>query len=131
MIQIKLHNSKTRRKELLVPLDPKNLRMYVCGPTVYDRAHLGNARAVVVFDSLFRLLREVYGADHVTYARNFTDIDDKINAKSAETGRDIGQITEETIGSVSYTHLRAHETPEHLVCRLLLEKNKHDILSIM
>jgi cysteinyl-tRNA synthetase len=98
MIQIKLHNSKTRRKELLVPLDPKNLRMYVCGPTVYDRAHLGNARAVVVFDSLFRLLREVYGADHVTYARNFTDIDDKINAKSAETGRDIGQITEETIG---------------------------------
>ena len=98
MIQIKLHNSKTRRKELLVPLDPKNLRMYVCGLTVYDRAHLGNARAVVVFDSLFRLLREVYGADHVTYARNFTDIDDKINAKSAETGRDIGQITEETIG---------------------------------
>ena len=98
MIQIKLHNSKPRRKELLVPLDPKNLRMYVCGPTVYDRAHLGNARAVVVFDSLFRLLREVYGADHVTYARNFTDIDDKINAKSAETGRDIGQITEETIG---------------------------------
>ena len=98
MIQIKLHNSKTRRKELLVPLDPKNLRMYVCGPTVYDRSHLGNARAVVVFDSLFRLLREIYGTDHVTYARNFTDIDDKINAKSAETGRDIGQITEETIG---------------------------------
>ena len=98
MTQIKLHNSKTRRKELLVPLDPKNLRMYVCGPTVYDRAHLGNARAVVVFDSLFRLLREVYGADHVTYARNFTDIDEKIHAKSAETGRDIWQITEETIG---------------------------------
>ena len=98
MMQIKLHNSKTRRKEPLMPLDPKNIRMYVCGPTVYDRAHLGNARAVVVFDSLFRLLREVYGAEHVTYARNFTDIDDKINAKSAETGRDIGQITEETIG---------------------------------
>ena len=98
MIQIKLHNSKTRRKEPLVPLDPKNLRMYVCGPTVYDRAHLGNARAVVVFDSLFRLLCEVYGAAHVIYARNFTDIDDKINTKSAETGRAIGQITEETIG---------------------------------
>jgi len=100
MMQIKLHNSKTRRKEPLMPLDPKNIRMYVCGPTVYDRAHLGNARAVVVFDSLFRLLREVYGAEHVTYARNFTDIDDKINAKSAETGRDIGQITEETIGCI-------------------------------
>ena len=98
MMQIKLHNSKTRRKEPLMPLDPKNIRMYVCGPTVYDRAHLGNARAVVVFDSLFRLLREVYGAAHFIYARNFTDIDDKINAKSAETGRDIGQITEETIG---------------------------------
>ncbi|MDC1334621.1 cysteine--tRNA ligase [Planktomarina temperata] len=98
MMQIKLHNSKSRRKEPLMPLDPKNIRMYVCGPTVYDRAHLGNARAVVVFDSLFRLLREVYGAERVTYARNFTDIDDKINAKSAETGRDIGQITEETIG---------------------------------
>jgi len=98
MTQIKLHNSKTRRKETLVPLDPRNLRMYVCGPTVYDRAHLGNARAVVVFDCLFRLLREIYGAEHVTYARNFTDIDDKINAKSAETNREIGQITEETIG---------------------------------
>jgi cysteinyl-tRNA synthetase len=98
MTQIKLHNSKTGRKETLVPLDPRNLRMYVCGPTVYDRAHLGNARAVVVFDCLFRLLREIYGAEHVIYARNFTDIDDKINAKSAETKRDIGQITEETIG---------------------------------
>ena len=98
MMQIKLHNSKTRRKEPFTPLDPKNVRMYVCGPTVYDRAHLGNARPVVVFDSLFRLLREVYGAEHVSYARNFTDIDDKINAKSAATGREIGQITDETIG---------------------------------
>ena len=98
MMQIKLHNSKTRRKEPFTPLDPKNVRMYVCGPTVYDRAHLGNARPVVVFDSLFRLLRAVYGAEHVSYARNFTDIDDKINAKSAATGREIGQITDETIG---------------------------------
>ena len=98
MTQIKLHNTKTRRKEVFTPLNADNLRMYVCGPTVYDRAHLGNARAVVVFDSLFRLLREVYGADHVTYARNFTDIDDKINARAAATGRDISHITEETIG---------------------------------
>ncbi|MBN2630681.1 MAG: cysteine--tRNA ligase [Rhodobacteraceae bacterium] len=95
---IKLTNSKTRRKEVFEPLDPSNVRMYVCGPTVYDRAHLGNARPVVVFDTLFRLLRHVYGADHVTYVRNFTDVDDKINAKAAATGRDIRDITDETIG---------------------------------
>ena len=98
MPNIKLHNTKSRHKEDFTPLDSKNVRMYVCGPTVYDRAHLGNARAVVVFDTLFRLLRECYGADHVTYARNFTDIDDKINARAAATERDIFQITEETIG---------------------------------
>ncbi|MEX0318256.1 MAG: cysteine--tRNA ligase [Ruegeria sp.] len=80
MTTIKLHNTKTRKKEEFVPLDPANVRMYVCGPTVYDRAHIGNARPVVVFDMLYRLLREVYGADHVTYVRNFTDVDDKINA---------------------------------------------------
>jgi cysteinyl-tRNA synthetase len=82
MVQIRLHNSKTRRKEDFQPLDPQNVRMYVCGPTVYDRAHLGNGRPVVVFDTLFRLLRHVYGADHVTYARNFTDVDDRINAEA-------------------------------------------------
>ncbi|MDJ0994186.1 MAG: cysteine--tRNA ligase [Dinoroseobacter sp.] len=98
MTEIRLTNTKTRKKERFEPLDPKNVRMYVCGPTVYDRAHLGNARPVVVFDVLYRLLREVYGADHVTYARNFTDVDDKINARAAETGRDIGLITDETIG---------------------------------
>lgn len=96
MTDIHLHNTATRRKELFEPIDPKNVRMYVCGPTVYDRAHLGNARPVVVFDVLNRLLRHVYGADHVTYARNFTDVDDKINARAAETGRDISQITAET-----------------------------------
>jgi cysteinyl-tRNA synthetase len=80
MTTIKLHNTKTRQKEVFTPIDPENVRMYVCGPTVYDRAHLGNARPVVVFDVLYRLLRHVYGADHVTYARNFTDVDDKINA---------------------------------------------------
>ena len=80
MTTIQLHNTATRTKEVFAPIDPLNVRMYVCGPTVYDRAHLGNARPVVVFDVLFRLLRHVYGADHVTYARNFTDVDDKINA---------------------------------------------------
>ena len=80
MTEIRLTNGKTRRKEVFTPIDAKNVRMYVCGPTVYDRAHIGNARPVVVFDTLFRLLRHVYGADHVTYARNFTDVDDKINA---------------------------------------------------
>ncbi|WP_054006066.1 cysteine--tRNA ligase [Cypionkella psychrotolerans] len=77
---IKLHNTKTRAKEIFTPIDAKNVRMYVCGPTVYDRAHLGNGRPVVVFDVLYRLLRHVYGPDHVTYVRNFTDVDDKINA---------------------------------------------------
>ncbi|MFA5580938.1 MAG: cysteine--tRNA ligase, partial [Paracoccaceae bacterium] len=94
---ITLHNSRIRRKQAFEPIDAGNVRMYVCGPTVYDRAHLGNARPVVVFDVLYRLLRDVYGADHVTYVRNFTDVDDKINARAAETGRSIGEITDETI----------------------------------
>ncbi len=97
MTEIKLYNTKTKTKEVFKPLDPNNVRMYVCGPTVYDRAHIGNARPVVVFDVLYRLLREVYGPDHVTYARNFTDVDDKINAKAEETGRSIRDITDETI----------------------------------
>ncbi len=96
MTEIKLHNTLKRRKEVFEPIDPENVRMYVCGPTVYDRAHIGNARPVVVFDVLYRLLREVYGADHVTYVRNFTDVDDKINARAAESGRAIGDITAET-----------------------------------
>ena len=95
---IKLYNTKSRTKEVFKPIDPQNVRMYVCGPTVYDRAHIGNARPVVVFDTLFRLLRHEYGAEHVTYARNFTDVDDKINAKAAKTGRSIREITDETIG---------------------------------
>ena len=96
MTTLKLYNTKNRRKEDFVPIDPRNVRMYVCGPTVYDRAHLGNARPVIVFDVLYRLLRHVYGPDHVTYVRNFTDVDDKINARAAESGRSIGEITAET-----------------------------------
>ena len=80
MTEITLYNTAKRQKEPFVPINRQDVRMYVCGPTVYDRAHLGNARPVVVFDTLFRLLRHVYGADHVTYVRNFTDVDDKINA---------------------------------------------------
>ena len=85
MTEITLYNTRTRTKERFAPIDPTNVRMYVCGPTVYDRAHIGNARPVVVFDVLFRLLRHVYGPEHVTYVRNITDVDDKINARAAET----------------------------------------------
>jgi cysteinyl-tRNA synthetase len=81
---LRLHNTLTRTKEDFVPLDPQNIRMYVCGPTVYDFAHIGNARPLIVFDVLFRLLRNLYGAEHVTYVRNITDVDDKINARAAE-----------------------------------------------
>ncbi len=95
-MNITLYNTATRRKEVLDPIDPDNVRMYVCGPTVYDRAHLGNARPVLVFDVLYRLLRHAYGAERVTYVRNFTDVDDKINARAAESGRSITQITAET-----------------------------------
>lgn len=98
MTEIRLFNSLSREKQVLTPIDPARVRMYVCGPTVYDRAHIGNARPVVVFDTLFRLLRHVYGAQAVVYARNFTDIDDKINARAAATGRPIREITTETIG---------------------------------
>ena len=96
-MSITLYNVKTRTKEAFKPIDDKNIRMYVCGPTVYDRAHIGNARPVVVFDILYRLLRYTYGADFVSYARNFTDVDDKINVKSISTGRSIREITDETI----------------------------------
>ena len=96
MTTIKLHNSMSRQKEVFAPIDPNNVRMYLCGPTVYDRAHIGNARNVIMFDVLFRLLRQVYGTDQVTYVRNFTDVDDKINARAASSGRDISDITAET-----------------------------------
>ena len=79
---LRLYNTLTRRKEDFAPIDPKAVRLYVCGPTVYDYAHIGNARPIIVFDVLFRLLRHVYGADHVIYVRNITDVDDKINARA-------------------------------------------------
>jgi cysteinyl-tRNA synthetase len=83
-MELRLYDTLTREKRVFTPLDPARVRMYVCGPTVYDFAHIGNARPVIVFDILFRLLRHLYGAAHVTYVRNITDVDDKINARAAE-----------------------------------------------
>src|SRR5215472_11883545 len=83
-MELRLYDTLTREKRAFTPLDPSNVRMYVCGPTVYDFAHIGNARPVIVFDMLFRVLRHCYGAEHVTYVRNITDVDDKINARAVE-----------------------------------------------
>ena len=96
MAALHLHNTLTRRKEVFEPLDPANVRMYVCGPTVYDRAHIGNARPVVVFDVLYRLLREAYGPEHVSYVRNITDIDDKIITAAQANGELISELTRRT-----------------------------------
>ncbi|HKX07580.1 MAG TPA: cysteine--tRNA ligase [Stellaceae bacterium] len=91
-----LYNTLTRRKEVFEPLDPARVRMYVCGPTVYDFAHIGNARPVIVFDVLYRLLRHQYGTGHVTYVRNITDIDDKINKAARDNNETIRDVTERT-----------------------------------
>ena len=92
-MSLRIHNTMSRKKELFEPIDPENVRFYVCGPTVYDYAHIGNARPVVVFDLLFRLLNHIYGADHVTYARNITDIDDKILKSADDEGVNIDVIS--------------------------------------
>src|SRR6478609_661861 len=86
---LRLHNTLTRSKDVFVPIDETNVRLYVCGPTVYDYAHIGNARPIIVFDLLFRLLRVIYGPDAVTYVRNITDVDDKINARAARDFPDL------------------------------------------
>ena len=96
MSTIRITNTLAREKQVFQPIDPANVRLYVCGPTVYDRAHIGNARPVVVFDTLFRLLRHVYGPEHVTYARNITDVDDKIITAAAENGEAIDALTRRT-----------------------------------
>src|SRR6202012_6040415 len=82
-MELRVYDTFSREKRAFVPIDPANVRMYVCGPTVYDFAHIGNARPVIAFDVLFRLLHHRYGAEHVTYVRNITDVDDKINARAA------------------------------------------------
>ena len=94
---LKIYNTLTRTKEEFRPIDPAHVRMYVCGPTVYDYAHIGNARPLIVFDVLFRLLRHLYGAEHVAYVRNITDVDDKINARAFERGISIRELTDKTI----------------------------------
>jgi len=91
--EIRVYNTLAREKQVFTPIDPQNVRMYVCRPTVYDYAHIGNARPVVVFDMLFRLLRHVYGADHVTYARNITDINDKIMDRAVRDGSSIKAVS--------------------------------------
>jgi cysteinyl-tRNA synthetase len=101
-MDLRLYDTLTREKRAFVPLDPDNVRMYVCGPTVYDFAHIGNARPVIVFDVLFRLLRHLYGENHVTYVRNITDVDDKINDRAARDfptlplNEAIRKVTEQT-----------------------------------
>jgi cysteinyl-tRNA synthetase len=95
-MSLTIYNTLTREKQTFKPIDPKNVRMYVCGPTVYDFAHIGNARPVIVFDVLFRLLRHIYGEKHVTYVRNITDVEDKIIARAAERKVSIRELTEGT-----------------------------------
>jgi len=95
-MELRLYDTLTREKRVFVPIDPARVRMYVCGPTVYDFAHIGNARPVIVFDVLYRLLRHIFGEQHVTYVRNVTDVDDKINARAAERNISIRDLTEET-----------------------------------
>ena len=96
-MKLKIYNTKSKNKEIFKPLDSNNIRMYVCGPTVYDRAHIGNARPVVVFDILYKLLKYLYGEKSVTYVRNITDVDDKIIAKSSAENKSVNEITSETI----------------------------------
>ncbi len=112
---LKLYNTASRSKEVFEPIDRENVRLYVCGPTVYDYAHIGNARPLIVFDVLFRLLRRRYGADHVVYARNITDVDDKINARAARDFPDLPlnvAIREVTRA----TERQFHEDASALVC---------------
>ena len=95
MMELRLYNTKTRDKQTFSPLEPDHVRVYACGPTVYDRIHVGNARPLVVFDVLVRLLRSLYA--HVRYVRNITDVDDKINARAAERGISISDLCDQTI----------------------------------
>ncbi|MCJ8322736.1 MAG: cysteine--tRNA ligase [Rhizobiales bacterium] len=96
MTEIQIYNAQKKAKMAFTPIDANNVRMYVCGPTVYDFAHIGNARPAIVFDIMFRLLRHVYGENQVTYARNITDVDDKINQRALDENRSIAEVTEQT-----------------------------------
>src|SRR5712692_9805531 len=114
-LELKLYDTLAREKRVFTPLDRARVRMYVCGPTVYDYAHIGNARPVIVFDVLFRLLRHLYGPEHVTYVRNITDVDDKINARAAEEYP--GLPLNEAIRTVTEkTEAQFHEDVDALGC---------------
>ncbi len=137
MPEIYLHNTLKQRKDKFVPIDANNVRMYVCGPTVYDKAHLGNAKTPVVYDVLYRLLCYVYGKEHVTYVSNITDVDDKILNKHKETGKSIREITEQTYNwyiddmkklnvlSPNYRPRATEYIPEMIKLVELLLKNGH------
>jgi cysteinyl-tRNA synthetase len=114
-MELKLYDTLTREKRVFVPLDPSNVRMYACGPTVYDFAHIGNGRMAIVFDMVFRLLRHIYGADHVTYVRNITDVDDKINARAAEEYPDL-PLNEAIRKVTAKTDRQYHEDVAALGC---------------
>ena len=114
-MDLKLYDTLTREKRIFAPLDRTRVRMYVCGPTVYDFAHIGNARPVIVFDVLFRLLRHLYGEGHVTYVRNITDVDDKINDRAA---RDFpGLPLNEAIRKVEADEITGATTAADEACR--------------
>jgi cysteinyl-tRNA synthetase len=114
-MELRLYDTLTREKRPFRPLDPARVRMYVCGPTVYDFAHIGNARPVIVFDVLLRLLRHIYGAEHVTYVRNITDVDDKINARAAQEYPDL-PLNEAIRAVTSKTEKQFHEDVAALGC---------------
>jgi len=111
MDPLRLYNTLTRRKENFAPLEEAHVRLYACGPTVYDHLHIGNGRMLIVFDVLYRLLRHLYGEAHVTYVRNITDVDDKINARAAGRGISIRDLTDEMSAVF-------HEDAEALSCLL-------------
>ncbi|MBX3535150.1 MAG: cysteine--tRNA ligase, partial [Xanthobacteraceae bacterium] len=115
-MELRLYNTLTKEKEVFAPLDSaRGVRMYVCGPTVYDFAHIGNARPVIVFDVLYRLLRQLYGKDKVKYVRNITDVDDKINARAAQEYPDL-PLNEAIRLVTEKTEQQFHEDVDALGC---------------
>src|SRR5215813_12931719 len=114
-MELKLYDTLTREKRIFEPLDPNRVRMYVCGPTVYDFAHIGNARPIIVFDVLYRLLRHRYGPQHVVYVRNITDVDDKINARAAEEYPNV-PLNQAIRNVTEKTEAQFHEDVDALGC---------------
>ena len=115
MVELKLYNTLSKTKELFVPIDKKNIRLYVCGPTVYDLAHIGNARPVIVFDLLYRVLNHIYGESSVTYVRNITDVDDKINNRAHTEYPDI--LVNDAINKITSIVIKSfHEDVSSLGC---------------